>query len=267
MAQINPPKPLTASRPDDLREDHLTDAYVRSSSFFDEHRTLIVAAVVGVVALALAVIGWRAWLAGQQEEASLFLGTILTEYETGNWRVALDGTDTTPGLLEIADEYGATAAGEQATFFAADALYQLGEYAEAAALFEDYDGDGLLGASATAGRAAIAEQQGDAAAAAALYEEAAEAFASPASTPGYLLDAGRAHAAAGDYEAAQAAFERVADAYPDTPEAQTAETEIGRVIAAATAVGEPRGAARPAPADTSAVPPVQIGDGQALTLE
>ena len=252
MAQINPPKSLTTSRPDDLREDHLTDAYVRSSSFFDEHRTAIVAAIVGVIVLALAVIGWRTWQAAQQEEASLYLGTILTEYEAGNWRVALDGTDATPGLLEIADEYGSTAAGEQATFFAADALYQLGELAEAGALFEDYDGDGLLGASALAGRAAIAEQEGAFAEAAGLYERAAGEFVSLASTPGYLLDAGRTYAAAGDAEAAEGALQRVIDEYADTPEAQTAELELGRVMAAATAVGEPTGTVRPAPADTTA---------------
>ena len=248
MAQINPPKRLAASREGDLREDNLTDAYVRSASFFDEHRTVILAVIVGVVVLALAIIGYRTWRASQAQEAQQLLGAILVEYEQGNWEAALDGTDTAPGLLEIADEYGATATGEQATFFAADALFQLGRTDEALEMFEDYDGGGLLEASALAGQAAIYEMDGDAARAAGLYEEAADAYASPASVPAYLLDAGRAYLAAGDAEAAQAAFQRVIDEYNTTPEAIAAQVELGRAAAAATAEGSPTGDVRPAPA-------------------
>ena len=254
MAQINPPKRLSTSREGDLREDNLTDAYVRSASFFDEHRTVIVAVVVGLVVLALAVIGFRAWRATQSEEAQRLLGAILVEYERGNWQAALDGTDTAPGLLEIADEYGSTATGEQATFFAADALFQLGRMDEALAMFEDYDGGGLLEASALAGQAAIYEVQGDAARAGGLYERAAGVYASPAAGPAYLLDAGRAYLAASDPEAARGVLQRVLDEFGDTPEAELAQAELGRAEAAATAEGTPTGDVRPAPAtaDTSA---------------
>ena len=254
MAQINPPKRLATTREGDLREDNLTDAYVRSSSFFDEHRTVIVAVVVGLVVLALAVIGYRAWRASQSEEAQRLLGAILVEYERGDYQAALDGTDTAPGLLEIAGEYGSTATGEQATFFAADALFQLGRLDEALAMFQDYDGGGLLEASSLAGQAAIYEVQGDPARAAGLYEEAAGVYASPASGPAYLLDAGRAYLAAGDAAAAEGVLQRVLDEYGDTPEAQLAETELGRAEAAASAEGTPTGDVRPAPAtaDTTA---------------
>ena len=269
MAQINPPKRLSTSREGDLREDNLTDAYVRSASFYDEHRTAIVAGVVGLVVLGLAVIGFQAWRASQSEEAQRLLGGILVEYERGNYQVALDGTDTAPGLLEIADQYGSTATGEQATFFAADALFQLGRLDEARAYFEEYDGGGLLEASALAGQAAIYEVQGDAARAAGLYEQAAGVYDSPASGPAYLLDAGRAYLAAGDPAAAEGVLQRVIDEYGDTPEAELAEAELGRAEAAASAEGTPTGDVRPAPAvaDTtaaagSAVPGLQVEEVQ-----
>ena len=247
MAQINPPKSLTASRPDDLREDNLTTAYAESSAFFDEHRTAILAAIVGVVVLALAVIGWRTWQDRRSDEAQVLLGAILNEYDAGNWATALDGTDTAPGLLEIADQYGSTATGEQATLFAADALFQLGRTDEALEMFEEYDGDDLLAASALAGQAAIYEQTGDLERAADLYERAARSFSSPASTPGYLLDAGRAHLAHGDTDAAREAYQTVVDEWEDTPEARTALAELGRAEAAASAEGVPSGGIRPAP--------------------
>lgn len=253
MAQINPPKPLTASHPDDLREDNLTTAYARSSMFFDEHRNLVIGVIAGVVLLAVAVIGWRYWQDRRSDEAQVLLGQILNEYDAGNWETALDGTDATPGLLEIAEEYGSTATGEQATFLAADALFQLGRSEEALEMFEAYDGDGFLAASAIAGQAAIYEQQDDPARAADLYERAARTYESPASTPSYLLDAGRAYTAAGDPEAAEAVYQRVIADWSDTPEAGQAETELGMVAAMASASGTPTGDVRPAPAATDTV--------------
>ena len=263
MAQINPPRSLTESRPPTVRDDGTLAAGpdTTAADFFEDHRTTILAVIAGVVVLAIAVVAWRSYQARRSEAGQQLLGAILTEYEAGNWQAALDGTDTAPGLLEIADDYGSTATGEQATFFAADAYYQLGETDRALALFEDYDGDGLLAASALAGQAAIVEAD-DPSRAARLYEQAATEYASPASTPGYLLDAARAHLAAGEADQATASLQAVLDDWEDTAEAQQAQLEIGLAQARASATGQATGAVRPAPAvaDTaaSAPPPVQL---------
>ncbi|MAQ93773.1 hypothetical protein B1759_01015 [Rubrivirga sp. SAORIC476] len=260
MAQINPPKTLTASHPHDLREDALATSASRGAEFFEDHRNAVIGVIVGIVVLSLAVIGWRAYQANRSAEGQELLGAILTEYEAGNLQTALDGTGDMPGLLEIADQYGSTATGEQATFFAADALYQLGDMDRALELFEDYDGDGLLAASAIGGQAAIAEEQGDDAKAARLYEQAASEFVSPASTPGYLLDAARAHLAAGDTEAAESALMRVIDEWEAAPEVRTALVELGEVQATATATGTPTGDVMAAPAtpDSAAAPSAPV---------
>ena len=256
MAQINPPRTLTneprgyVSTDPDVPVAHAN----RGQEFFEDHRNAILGVIGGLVLLAVLVFAWRAYQSNRSEEGQVLLGAILTEYEAGNYRAALDGTDEAPGLLEIADEYGSTPTGQQATFFAADALYQVGETDRALEMFEDYSGPPIMEASAVAGRAAIAEDAGDPAAAADLYERAAAAFESPASTPGYLLDAARAHRAAGASDDALAALERVVEDWDETPEAITAQAEIGRVMAAASASGTATGDARPAPAvvDTTA---------------
>lgn len=225
--------------------------HTNAADFFEDNRTAILGVIIGLVVLALAVIAWRSWQSKRSEEGQQLLGAILTEYEAGNWQAALDGTDSAPGLLEIADDYGSTPTGEQATFFAADAYYQLGDTDRALELFEDYDGDGLLAASALAGQAAILEAT-DAARAGALYAQAASEYTSPASTPGYLLDAARAYTAAGDTEAAEAALQSVIDDWDDTQQAQRAMVELGMVQAKATATGTATGTVRSAPVDTTA---------------
>ncbi len=252
MAQINPPKPLTPSHSSDFGDDAALRVS-RSQEFFEDNRNVIIGVIGGLVLLAVAIVAWRAYQSNRSSEAQELLGAILTEYEAGNYQAALDGTDTTPGLLEIAEDYGSTSTGEQATFFAADALYQLGETDRALEMFEDYGGSGLIGASALAGQAAIAEQNGDAATAAGLYERAANAFESPASTPGYLLDAARAHLAANEAGEAETALLRIVEEWEDTPEASTAQVELGAATAAASASGEATGDVTPAPvvADTT----------------
>ncbi len=257
MAQINPPKPLITQRApaDDVAHDTLHTGYDRAQMFFEEHRTPVIAAIVGLVVLVAAILGYRAWQSSRSEAGQQQLGAAISLYESGDFRAALDGTEGTPGLLEIADRYGSSATGEQARFLSANAHFQLGEMDEALAAFEAYDGDGLLAASALAGQAAVLESQDENARAADLYLRAARAFESAASSPRYLLDAARAFAAADNAEAAQEALQTVADDYADTPEAQTAATERGRVAAMASASGTPTGAVQPLPADTTAAEP------------
>ena len=249
MAQINPPKPLvTPEQRAEERQDRFQTTVARSRSFYEENAKLLIGAGIAIVVLIVAIIGFVAWRASQDAEAEQALGSILSVYEAGDYETALSGTDDAPGLMEIADDYGSATA---APFFAGDALFQLGRYDEAARYFEMVDDNGLMGASALAGRAAVHEAQGENEDAAELYERAASLFKSEATSPGYFLDAGRAYQAAGDMDAARGAYQHVLDDYAETPEATTATVEIASVEAAANAVGTPTGDVVPAPAQDS----------------
>ena len=254
MAQINPPKPLvTPEQRAEERADSFQTSVARTRSFFDEHRTALIGGVVALAVLIAGVIGFTMWRPAQDAEAEQALGSILNAYETGDLETALDGDDDRLGLLEIADQYGAATA---APFFAGDALFQLGRYDEAARYFAMVDDDGLMGASALAGQAAVQEVQGNHAEAAALYERAAERFPSEATSPGYLLDAGRAYQAAGDLDAAREVYQRAVDEYEDAPEATIAAVELASVDAAANAIGEATGDVEAGPAaDSTAATP------------
>jgi len=231
MSMLKAPKPV--SRRHELREDQLATATAKGMTFLEEHRTLIIAAAAALVVVVLGVVGWGWYQARQDREAAEALGGILNAYEAGNYEEALEGTAEAPGLLEIADEYGSTNTGNLATFFAADALYQLGRYDEALEQFEDYDGGrDILGASALAGQAAVHEQRGEYARAGELYLRAADAYHSAATTPDYLMAAGRSFEAAGDYARAEATYERYGEEWGDHPNALLVEAFLARVRAA-----------------------------------
>ncbi|HYE97102.1 MAG TPA: tetratricopeptide repeat protein [Rubricoccaceae bacterium] len=229
---LKAPRPV--SRRHELREDQLATATARSLTFYEEHRTLLIGSALAVLAVIAGLIGYRAWQNGRNEAAAERLGGVLTAYEQGQYEAALDGAGGQPGLLRIAEDYGSTQTGNLATFYAADALFQLGRYDQALRYFQRYDGeDDLLGASALAGQAAVYEQQGEHARAAELFERAAGAFESIASAPDYLMAAARNYEAAQQWDAARRAYDAIDEDYAESPVAQMAAMHRARMEAQA----------------------------------
>jgi tetratricopeptide (TPR) repeat protein len=208
------------------------DLFTRALIFVEENRTLLYGLLAAVVALAIAIPGYLYYQQQQADAANEMLGQTLPLYEQGRYQEALDGTADRPGLRTIAEQYGGTPAGNLATFYAGDALYQIESYDEALTYFEQYDKDAdFLGASAYAAEAAIYENQGDVQRAAEQYEAAATHYESDLTTPRYLLSAGRAYEKAGAYAEAQRVYTTIQDEYGDTPQAQQAERFLARVAA------------------------------------
>jgi tetratricopeptide (TPR) repeat protein len=230
MSTLKPPKSI--SRRQELREDKVVTAYARAYQFADENRTMIYAAIAGIIVLILLIVGWVWYQNRQGEIAQDHLGRILTVYERGDYRQALDGTEARLGLRAIADDFGRTDAGNMARFYAADAHYQLGEYDQAREYFARFSkSDDLIGASALAGEAAIYESRGEFRRAGDLYRRAAQHYESAASSPQYFLSAGRAYEAAGEYDRARDAYQAIVDNFPESQLAANVDAYIARADA------------------------------------
>ncbi len=230
MATLKAPK--TISKRKELRQDTAVTVFVRIQEFFYHNRTLAYG-IAGAAALVLLVIaGYAYWQSQRGVEAQNLLGGIVTVYEQGEYRQALDGVGDNPGLLAIAEDYGRSEAGNMARFYAADASFRLGEYDQALAYFEAFDkGRHIVGASAWAGEAAIHEIQGNYARAGALYERAASQYEDALTSPVYLHNAGRAYEKAERYEDAREAYQRIRDRFPESTQARSIDYFLARVAA------------------------------------
>jgi tetratricopeptide (TPR) repeat protein len=230
MSTLNPPKKI--SRREELRQDQVVTVYARAWDFFDKNRMLVYGILAAIVLVALGAVAYGYYQSQRAQEAQEALARSIRDYEQENYRLALDGTETAIGLLAVADEYGGTEAGNLARYYAADALFRLGELDEALRSFQAYEkGDDFLGASAYAGEAAVYESQGDFARAGELYERAATVREDQFMGPQYLLNAGRAYAEAGQYAEALAAYEMIREAYPESSLADGVDFYIARVEA------------------------------------
>lgn len=230
MSAIKPPKKI--SKRHELRQDQVVTFYAKAWDYFDKNRKLVYGLLGAVAAVVVIAIGITFYGAAQNREASELLGEIVGVYEDGDYRAALDGIDGRTGLLEIADDYGSTDAGNMATYYAADALFRLGEYDEALAHFNRFDKeDNIIGASALAAEAAIYEQREEHERAGGLYRRAAMLFENELTSPQYLLDAGRAYEKAGAYDEAREVYQTIEDLFPESPAAGGIDFYIARVNA------------------------------------
>ncbi len=230
---INNPTPRVTKH-QQLREDTVVTMYAKAWGFFDQNRGLVLGILGGLGVLVLLVVAYTFYQKNQEQKAQELLATAVAPYEAGNYRAALDGADGKAGLLALADDYGRTSAGNMAAFYAADALFRLGEYDRALQYFGDFDKDeNLIGASALAGEAAVYESKKEFKRAGDLYKEAALFFEADLTSPQYLLSAGNAYEQAGAFDAAREAYNEVKERFPESSAAEGVDFYLARIDAAA----------------------------------
>ncbi len=235
MSTLKPTKKI--SRRQELRQDTVVTFSARVWQAVEQNRSIVYGILGLLTLLVLGVIGYSYWQQHRNARGQELLAPAVSLYESGNYESALNGTDDTVGLLAIADDFGSTNAGNLARFYAADALYRVGEHDRALALFQDFRKDAnYIGASALAGEAAIFEARGEHRQAGDLYKRAALLFPNEIASPGYLVDAGRAYEAAGRFDDAMDVYEMVSEEYPESNQARTVEILVARVEARRAAV-------------------------------
>lgn len=228
MSTYKPPSRKT--RHQELREDKVVTLYTRFLNYFEENRGVVFGILGGLALLILIGFGYGFFKDQKESQAQQALARAVRLYEANDYRGAIDGTDDITGLLEVADDFGGTKAGNLARFYAADAYFQLGENEQALTFFQRFDhSEDALGAGAYAGEAAIYENMGKHAEAADRYQKAALIFENEFTSARYLESAGRNYEAAGDFSEAQRAYELIKERFPESTQAQNVEMFMARV--------------------------------------
>ena len=228
MSTYKAPKRMT--RRQELREDKVVTLYSRFMEYFEENRNIVFGILGGLVLLVIMGFGYGFFKDQQENQAQEALARAVRFYEADDWRTALDGNESTTGLLEVIDGYSGTKAGNLAIYYSADAYLNLGEHEEALKYFDRFNHSAdALGAGAFAGEAAIHEDMGNHGEAAEAYKDAALIFESGFTSARYLESAGRNYELAGKFKDAIEMYERIRTDFPDSEQAQDVDLFLARV--------------------------------------
>ena len=232
MAEIVKETPVAPLREDQDARIDLTGAQREGRDFLEDNQKLILGVVGAAILLGLGIFLYRQFVVEpRQAEASEQLWRAQQAFERDSFALALN----TPapgylGLLDIAEQYGSTPAGNLANYYAGVSYLQLGQFAAAVSYLEDFDPDGTVLPAAHAGALGDAyAQTGDMAAAASQYEDAVGlADDNTLLAPYFLKKLALLRERNGDPAAANELYSRIRDEFPTSAEAADVEKFILR---------------------------------------
>ena len=236
-----------------LKENELAHSIESARDFLETRQRQIAGAVVGVVVVALGIIGFVVYRQQTQSRGSELLaqamvalnarvvptGTTGEENLPAGATLGATGTFSTeeaklnaalPKLKAAADEYPDSASGITARYHMASALAALGRHQEAIQAFEEVarrsGASSLYGRMARLGEADAQARSGKLDAAIATWKDMTTANADDLPVDAILMELARAYVQKGNTEEARKAFTEIVEKHPDSPYLAEARTEL-----------------------------------------
>ena len=202
----------------------------KGMDFFERNRKPIIGGVVALIFIVAGALLYQTFIAGPAERnAAQQMQQAQYQFEQDSFGLALTNPGQGyPGFLEIAEEFGGTAAGNLANYYIAVSYLNLGQYEAALDYLQDFDADGeLLPAMKMGVMGDLQSELGNFDAAISSYEDAVDESGKNYVTGGYYLNKlALLYRHQGQDEAALEAFRRLKTDYGQSTEAAQADKYI-----------------------------------------
>ncbi len=213
-------KPKRKLSKKELKQDKFVSSALQAKGYIEDNYRQVTTVVLVILAIVVAIMGYRYYHNQQVEKALTILGKAQLEYQNGNLPKAQSF------LNRLIQNYGGTNASAQGEFLLANIYYQQNNFAEAKRLFnnfiDDYDESKILIASGYAGYAACLEHEEKYAEAAENYILAQKKAPDFVEAPNYLYLAAQNYINIGQYAEARRWLEKIREDYPDSPRSDDA---------------------------------------------
>ena len=186
-----------------------------SEEFFQKNKKIIYIITGVLVALGAGIFFYQYQTKQNNETAQSEMYNAVFAWEKDSLKLALQGDKTTVGLLDIAEDYSGTDAGNLANYRAEVAYLKQEKFDDAIASLEQFKSNDLLL------QGYVYSLMGDAYMEKKEFESAAEYYAKASNyepnkgfTPNYLMKLGLAFEQQKDYTSAVEAYDRIVKQYP-----------------------------------------------------
>jgi TolA-binding protein len=215
-------------------EETLADAVGKKSitEIFEENKNTVTYLLVGLLVIVGGYLLYRQVVKlPQEKEAIEQMAQAQVQFERDSFTVAL----TNPGqgflgFVDIADQYGSTAAGNLALYYAGISYLQLGQFDAAIDYLDDFSPAGDVTPAMKAGALGDAySEKGDFAKALSSYNKAVGKSNNALISAYYLMKVGMLNEHQGNTEAAREAYQTIKEEYYNTPQATDIDKYLVRV--------------------------------------
>jgi tetratricopeptide (TPR) repeat protein len=198
--------------------------------FIEKYERQLIYGGVGILLLVSIFFAYKNWYQVPREEAAQSqLFTAVQYFEQDSLSLALNGDGSNLGLIDVEDQYGSTAAGNLAAYYAGLAYLHTGQYDEAIRYFNKYSaGDSFAKALVNANLGDAYSELGSYDKAVSHYKKSADSDNNKLTAPRSLLKAGILLEKQGKFGSAKDLYERLKRDYFDTAEGRDADKYIAR---------------------------------------
>ena len=215
-------------------EETLADAVGQKSitEIFEENKNLVSYALVGLLVLVGGYIIYRQMvMIPKEQDAIEQMAQAQVQFERDSFALALTNPGQGfPGLVDIADQYSGTKAGNLALYYAGVSYLHLGQYDAAIDYLKDFSPAGDVTPAMLAGVLGDAySEKNDFDQALSNYRKAVSKSKNPLIGAYYLKKVGMLSERQGDKEAAREAYQTIKEEYSETPVANDIDKYLVRV--------------------------------------
>ena len=211
----------------------------KTESIVAKYQNHILTLVGSIVIITLSYLGYNKLIVEPQSneavselnQAQYYFEIALNSSNSDSlYRRALNGGEGRYGFLDIIENYKGTPASKLATYSAGMSFLNLKDYENAIKYLDQFDSnDVMLSALAKGAIGDAFAQLGQSKDAYEYYVKAFNASINSYSTPKYLYKAGMLGAKIGKNSSAIIFFKRIKEEFPQVPEAQLVDVQIGRL--------------------------------------
>jgi TolA-binding protein len=201
----------------------IVDRFQKTEIFFLKNSKIILYALGAVTLLVVAFVFYKINQGNRNQEAEVELINPVFAWEEDSLKKALKG-DGGLGLLDIADEYSGTKAGDLASYYVGVAYMKDGKFDDAIESLKNFSSNDLLlqgKVYCLLGDAYLEQKELETAIE--YYTKATEYKPNEYFTPGYLIKLALAYELSKDNESAIKAYDRIINEYPKANEAYEAK--------------------------------------------
>lgn len=205
------------------------EVYSRTETFVEDNKNALVGIAAGLILMIGGYFAYNSfYLEPMQIEAQQEMFMAEKYFAKDSMNLAIYGSTSFAGFIEIADNYGSTKAGNLAHYYLGIAFLKTGQYEASIDALNDFDAeDEILSSMAYGAKGDAYMELGDLNQAASNYEKAAK-YNNDFTAPLHLMKAANTYELLGAYGDAIKAYKRIKEEYNKSPEATKVDQFISR---------------------------------------